>query len=167
LQSIYLPEKQLPRGSGGVQTDQVAVRIQVHQSVKTNRNFGVDHRIYYQDRAIGWLLNLSGRPVKPGFILLKQVKQHFTVNHDSSAHGSFLVNAIISSVVIFTVARPRKASTTALPLDAPPTTGRSMTVLPSTTNSTSVLGSNPIFLHMAPGMVICPLLVILIQFPPS
>jgi hypothetical protein len=93
-------------------------------------------------------------------VLFQHIKQNIAIHkHVARFQPSPLVSAIISSVVIRTVARPRRVSTSRLPLLASPVTVRKITVLPSTTNSTSLWGNIPSRWRTSRGIVTCPLLV--------
>ncbi len=98
------------------------------------------------------------------FPLLCPVPRKPALNILAADQISPLVKAMMSSVDIGIVARPRILSIIFFPYSLLPVSFCKITTLPCTTNSTSEFGKNPIFSRTSMGIVTCPLLVIFIRF---
>src|ERR1035437_3096390 len=130
-------------------------RLKLFDAREGNRDLGVNERIDNQIGVLGRGFQGGRRPPGPGAILGCDVQQNVAVPQDW-LHDLWVprVRAMIWSVVILMVARPRRLATAALPRVRPRRwvlTRR--TVWPSTTKSTSVSGSRPNFSRTVCGMV--------------
>src|SRR6266545_2377796 len=105
------------------------------------------------------------RPLVPRLVLRRDIEQDVAV--DQGGGQGLRVSARISSVVRRETARPRRRRTTRSPRVSSEREARTiLTVLPSTTNSTSVSGRKPNRSLMPAGIVTWPLDVTRIA-PPS
>src|SRR5258708_5171022 len=120
--STPIDEKRLPRKKGSLIGDRLSFehgfrqpRVEVLDSRIASRNLSVDDRVDDQTKAVSRTLHCRGRPAVPARILRREIEQDVAVDHHGR-HYSPRVRAIISSVVIPTLALPRKWATMRAPL---------------------------------------------------
>src|SRR6266511_3947379 len=109
--------------------------VELLNRAKADRDLGVD-----DERAlVGGVRQCLSRPLVPRLVLRRDIEQDVAV--DQGGGQGLRVSARISSVVRRETARPRRRRTTRSPRVSSEREARTiLTVLPSTTNSTSVSG---------------------------
>lgn len=140
--------------------------LELLDPIEPDRDFGVDERIDREGGALSAFGEGLLRPGGPFRVFGENVEQDVAVDEDGQR--SPRVSARIWSVVIRTDPRPRSRWTIDFPRRPASRARRSFrtrTVCPTTSNSTSELGSSPSFSRISTGMVTCPFVVIFIVLP--
>src|SRR6266536_2852823 len=139
--------------------------VELLNRAKADRDLGVDDGVDDERALVGGVRQCLSRPLVPRLVLRRDIEQDVAV--DQGGGEGLRVSARISSVVRRETARPRRRRTTRSPRVSSEREARTiLTVLPSTTNSTSVSGRKPNRSLMPAGIVTWPLDVTRIA-PPS
>src|SRR6266508_1947672 len=129
--------------------------VELLNRAKADRDLGVDDSVDDERALVGNVRHCLSRPLVPRLVLRRDIEQNVAV--DQGGGQGLRVSARISSVVRRETARPRRRRTTRSPRVSSEREARTiLTVLPSTTNSTSVSGRKPNRSLMPAGIVTWP-----------